>query len=229
MLTASALAGCTASASDPEPDASPSPTADESAVPLLADQTLTELEPGPYALQVGFRPSHRYMPVLTVPEGYASIDREGFGIASTGDLDQGVDGLLWVWDLEEIYSHPCDASGTPQPVGPTVEDVAQALAVQPLRAGTAPEPVTIGGYEGFYVELRVPDDLDVTSCPTGRFNSWPGRWMQVGGQVSMVWVVDVDGQQITFEASYGPSADPANAAEMRAMVEGATFIPAEST
>ena len=140
---------------------------------LLEDQTLEELEPGPYALRVGPADTHPFMPVLTVPEGWASMDREGFGIASAAEGTNGA--VLWVWDLEEIYSHPCDASGVLQPVGPAIADVAAALAAQPLRAGTTPEPVTVDGHDGFYVELTVPEGTDVDACPGGRFNSWPER------------------------------------------------------
>jgi hypothetical protein len=229
LLTGVAVLACTPEPSEQTPAPTAGTTASADAVPLLADQTLVELEPGPYAWDSGNAAPDRFMAVVTVPEGYVSMDRDGFGVRGSGDQGRPDDRVLWLWELTEIYSHPCDATGVLQPVGPAVADIAAALAAQPLRDGTEPEPVTIGGFDGYYVELTVPDGTDVDSCPTGRFNSWPGRWMQEGGQVSMVWIVDVDGQQITFEGSHGPSADPAKAAELTTMVESARFTRRQST
>jgi len=225
LLGVCALSACT----QPPGDAEPGSTAGRTpAVPLLEDQRLDELEPGPYAFTPDDDAAGGLMPVLTVPEGYVSLGSEGFGIESTGDVE-GRYHVLWLWHLEEIYDDPCGPVAGLRPVGPEVGDIAAALAAQPLRDGSEPVPITIGGYDGFYVELTVPDDMDVDACPTGRFNSWPGRWMQEGGQVSMVWILDVDGQQITFEGSYGPSADPRKVAEIRTMVETATFVPRPGT
>ncbi len=58
---------------------------------------------------------------------------------------------------------------------------------------------------------------------------WPGRVQQFPGQVDMVWIVDVEGQRIVFDASHFPDASSEEVAELRDMVTTATFEPAEGT
>ncbi len=94
------------------------------------------------------------------------------------------------------------------------------------RAGTEPVPVTVGGYDGLYVELSVPDDIDVAACPGGVFPMWQGRWQEHPGQVDMVWIVDVEGQRVVFDASHMADASPEQVNHLKDMVTTATFAPA---
>ncbi len=53
-------------------------------------------------------------------------------------------------DLANVYEDPCQWQGAivePQ-VGPTVDDLANALAGQPQRGDAVPVDVSIGGYTG---------------------------------------------------------------------------------
>ena len=43
----------------------------------------------------------------------------------------------------------------------------------------------------------------------------------------MVWIVDVDGQRLVFDAAHEPNASPDKVAELEQMVTTATFAPAE--
>ena len=93
-------------------------------------------------------------------------------------------------------------------------------------------PVTVGRYDGLYVELSVPDEVDVSACPSGVFSLWPGRaerYQEILGQVDMVWIVDVDGQRLVFDAAHDPDASPDKVAELEKMVTTATFVPAEGS
>ena len=69
------------------------------------------------------------------------------------------------------------------PVGPTVDDLADAMAKQPMRDGTTPTEVTIDGYAGKYLELTIPADLDfatllevpgASASTPGAFVGWVG-------------------------------------------------------
>jgi hypothetical protein len=223
ILMTAALVGCTREQSDSTAgDPSGSSTANPGdAVPLPAD---SPLDPGRYVVSVADAPSARLLPVLSVPEGYEAIG---------GGIGVGADHLaryLWVWDVKSVFAHPCDAS--PVPVGPSVADLAEALTNQSLRAGTDPHAVTVGGYDGLYVELSVPDAVDASACPTGVFSLWPGRaerYQDVLGQVDMVWIVDVDGQRLVFDAAHLPDASADEVAELEEMVSTATFTPAEGS
>ncbi|KQR12134.1 hypothetical protein [Cellulomonas sp. Leaf334] len=205
----------------PEP-AEPSPSG-----PVLTLPQTTEgvpIVPGRYVLPVLDAPADWTLePVVTVPEGFLGLDA---GVTS-GDFETDDARVLWLWNIDSVFTHPCELGATAAPVGPTVADLAAALAAQPMRAATAPVPVTVGGYEGLYLELSVPDDIDPDACPVGRFSSWEGRWQQVPGQVDLLWIVDVDGQRITVDASLSPGTSPQEAAELTDMVASTRFVPVD--
>jgi hypothetical protein len=223
IVLAATVAGCTTEESEPRAaDTSAASTTEPGeVVPLARVSSGSDLEPGRYALSVIDDDAAPALPVLSVPEGYSNIED---GVVQADDLER----YVWVWAVDSVYAHPCDA--TAAPVGPSVADLAEALVAQQLRTGTDPVPVTVGGHEGLYVEVAVPEEVDAGACPVGIFNLWPGRHQRVGeilGQVDMVWIVDVDGQRLVFDAAHGPSASPDEVAELEEMVTTATFAPAE--
>src|SRR6478735_6349175 len=219
-LLAAGLVGCTAEAA---PDSAPA-SAPTTVRPLPSGDGVAPLEPGRYVFPV-MDAAPELLPVVSVPAGFAATD-DASGV--TVGADAADDGrMLLIWEIDSVYSHPCDATRRTVAVGPTAADLADALAAQPMRDGTTPAPVTIGGYEGFYVELSVPDDIDVDACPGGKFFSWPGRWQQGAGQVDMLWIVDVDGQRVVFDAWALPGASPQERAELQHMVTTATFVPTD--
>jgi len=187
------------------------------------------LEPGQYVTAVAGGQDHPLVPVLSVPDGFDDTP-DGIGVVS-GDTDE--DGrIVWVWDIGSVYSHPCEAGKVAEPVGPTVADLANAFATQLLRDATDPVPVTVGGYEGLYVELSVPEGTDVTDCAGGRFDSWVedgstgARRQQIGGQVDKLWILDVDGDRITIASAHGPATSPDAVQELDDMASTATFTRA---
>ena len=136
-------------------------------MPLADLPADSPLDPGRYVVSVVEADSAPVLPVLSVPEGYQVIEG-GVGVHA-----DGLARYLWVWEVDSVFAHPCDANA--EPVGPSVADLGEALAAQELRDGTDPVPVTVGGYDGLYVELSVPDDVDASACPSGVFHLWPGR------------------------------------------------------
>jgi hypothetical protein len=169
---------------------------------MLRDSGDSVLEPGRYAVSVQDAPSAPLLPVLTVPDGYAALDG-GVGVGVAAD-DSDFGGYLWAWAAYSVATHPCDITGGPEPVGgrlervgPSVADFADALAAQPMRTVADPVPVTVGGYDGLYVD--------------------------------MVWIVEVEGQRIILDVSYGPTATPEHVQQLRDMATTATFITAEGT
>ena len=74
-----------------------------------------------------------------------------------------------------------DHSWADPPVGPSVDDLAAALAdLAPFRVTSPPTDVTIDGYRGSNLELTVPDlpvegagdDRRFTGCAEGTLKSW---------------------------------------------------------
>ena len=84
--------------------------------------------------------------------------------------------------MTNLVRHGCrDHSWADPPVGPSVDDLAAALAdLAPFRVTSPPKDVTIYGYSGKHLELTVPDlpvegegdDRRFTGCVDGNLKSW---------------------------------------------------------
>lgn len=85
--------------------------------------------------------------------------------------------------MTNLVDHGCrDHSWADPPVGPSVNDLATALAdLAPFGVTSPPKDVTIFGYSGKYLELTVPDlpvegdpgdDRRFTGCEDGKLKSW---------------------------------------------------------
>src|SRR5262245_5820958 len=152
----------------------------------------------------------------------------------------GVDALgMSVWDVQRIPSDPCHWDGSMRPAGGTVAKTVASPENQRLRNATPPTAVTLGGFEGQYLELHVPADMimhgdgdfrgcDVRGNGHTDFVSWIGhgggeRWEQVPGQVDMVWVIDVDGQPLVVDATYSPDVSPEQRQELTSAVQSIRF------
>jgi len=149
VLAATALGGCTSEAppatpSGVAPVTAPSRAATGAGVGPRELPAAGQVEPGVYAFEVDLAPAGSPVPLVPVPGGFMSI-KNGFGVRS-GNWLAGDARVLTVWDVESVYSHPCEVGATLVLVGPTAADLADALAAQPLRSGTDPVPVTVGGY-----------------------------------------------------------------------------------
>ena len=128
-----------------------------------------------------------------------------------------------MWDVEagRVYADPCqwqDGYVDP-PVGPSVDDLATALANQPQRGDAVPVDVSIDGYRGKMIELTVPTDINLADCWSGTFRSWEGRFHQGPGQVDRVYILDVGGQRVVIDAHFLPGASDAVLAEQQAIVD----------
>jgi hypothetical protein len=134
----------------------------------------------------------------------------------------------------QVYTDPCRWSGSESkpPTGPTITDLIDALAAQPMRDANTPTeryayhissdrtlpPSAQGpgvndwtnGWEGMAIELSVPDDIDLADCDDGEFRSWGGlapsiRAHQGPGERDLVWVVDTDTERLVIDASWMPA------------------------
>jgi hypothetical protein len=130
-------------------------------------------------------------------------------------------------ELAEVYTDPCNWSTSiiDPPVGPTVDDLADALAAQAMRGDATPTDVTIGGYDGKYLEMSVPDDVVLADCDEGEFRSWAGRYHQGPGQIDVVYILDVDGERQVLIAHRMPGVSTAEQAEQQAVVDSIAFLP----
>lgn len=146
-----------------------------------------------------------------------------------------------VWDVKQVPGDPCHWRASMATPGPSVADLVAALVAQRLRKATAPAQVTLAGYHGQYLEWSVPSDMAVTGdsdfagCDAWPDNghldfvSWLGtgdseRYEQVAGQIDRVWVLDVNGQRLVVDATYGPSTTQSDREDLDRVAQSLRFV-----
>ena len=182
-----------------------------------------DVEPGPWA-------------ELDVPAGFRKSE------ASTLRASDGR--RLGLWRVATVNTDPCYGADFTDP-GPSVRDLAAALAAQPVLGGTNPVPVRLGGFAGLYLEQRVPAGLDWHDCvtmmgsprhdavappvPMYYFDVWrePGvgtaRVDLRPGRTHRVWILDVDGDRLVVDATFDSTATVAQQQELMRLVRSIRF------
>lgn len=139
-----------------------------------------------------------------------------------------------------VYADPCQWRTTiPETVATTPGEIAGALAAQASTEVTAPQDVTVGGYDGKLITLRVPMSFDLPNatrdekfadCDNATFAFYgvegenePSRYAQGAGQIDELWILDVDGSIVILDAAYSPATPADLVDELRALAESATF------
>jgi hypothetical protein len=156
---------------------------------------------------------------ITVPDGWQNV--QSYGVGQEVDGPESFTAVV-MWDMEagRVYADPCQwQDGYVDPLGPTVDDLAAALADQPQRGDAVPVDVSIDGYRGKMIELTVPTDINLADCWSGTFRSWEGRFHQGPGQVDRIYILDVDGRRVVIDAHFLPGTSEAARAEQQAIVE----------
>jgi hypothetical protein len=203
-----------ASADSPVAEASETDDTGATAPPHLeGDASL--LSPGAYEFSVSaWRGRRDPGAVVDVPNGF--VDGDDWYVVSE---DQ--DAFLGLWDTRTVWRDACvrphhDALAP----GPGVADLADALVAQRSTRATPPEPVTFAGREALYLELTGPRDLGRCGPKRGLADT---RGIYTDGQVDLLWIVDVDGQRLVVDASYGPTATAEERDAVTAMAESLRF------
>ena len=231
-----------ACASSPEPDdtapaaAAPSETETETA-PTVPDiftivEPLSPVEPGTYSIDADLDPSTSLRAVFEVPaEGWSSW----LGAAKFGP-DDGHVGVS-ITTVVNLVTHGCrDHLAADPPVGPTVDDLATALAeLEPFVVTTPPEDVTIYGYRGKHLEWTVPE-MSFDRCDAGDVRSWvapidaaePGDafYGYTGpGYTEEFWILDVEGTRLMIAAERSPDSPAEDLAEQRDLLASIRIEP----
>lgn len=217
---ASESAGPSATAT---PRPSPTPTAPE--------PTFGPLSEGPYILVYEQLLDVRMTVTIPAPDWHGLETVTVLQKNGMAGPPQGAGLTVWSGDAF-VYGDPCAWEST-RPDAPvsSLDELVAALSAQASRDATPPVDVTVGGYPGKMLTLRVPDDADFTECDGGEFRTLvevgiDGVRMHEGpGQIDEVWVVDVDGTLIFIDAGYFAATPAEDVEEMRAMVESATLEP----
>jgi hypothetical protein len=208
-------------AAPPTPSPSPSPTATPTPIAFPVDpQELTVTVPGTYLAGNPFQiPTTFNVPagwVIKVGGPYAAyLDRapvETGGASISLTLSQ------------KIYADPCQPRGflSPQP-GPTVDDLAAALARLPGFEATAPTAVSVDGYSGKQLTLTAPASFSACTLSSDGYALWqlPLGGIQTfnPGQSTTLRIVDVNGKRLIVSSDTYPSSSAQGLAELQGIVD----------
>jgi hypothetical protein len=222
---------------------------DERLAPAPPAPTETEHPPGPLR-DVVFSDADRYMAVppglYAVPfSGWGDVPPEVANLRAVVEFPAGLMNLhrstfaedrraadpreLGFWTVETVPSDFCRSASSEAFTnpGPTVTDLAAALATQPRLRGTDARPVTIGGYDGLYVELTKPPSDCGTNvlwfAPRVEHIAYEERFMRPG-DVARIWIIDVGGKRVVIDTIHPADASAEKVAQTTRMVETATFM-----
>lgn len=216
------------------PDASANPTthaASDDYVLLLDDDTdpdQMEGKSGSYAFTArgeGEPP----LAVADVPAGYTNFGFFAIWPVDSADESEPFRAIQY-WTVHAVSENPCRASEGATEIGGAVDDLAAALGAQKLTTATAPEPVTLDGHDGVYLELTVPTGLDFSRCQLGYFILWEGKPGDAHhtagspGLVERLWILDVDGERVVLAVLTADGTKSADTDELVAAVESVRFV-----
>lgn len=210
------------SVGDPPESPTPISSADLSDIPDLPGTD--NLEGGTYRLW----PRTQLSVTLEVPDGWDSYERWAINVPGTSPGSMG----LAFWNPVNLYNDPLSSARGPMepPVGPTVDDFAQALAAHPGWEAEPPRPITVDGFDGLIVQMTIPSVPEIAVCE--EFALWydvadrRSHCVREPGAVLDVYVVDVRGERVVFTAQYDPGAPPDQVAALQRAVESVRFDPA---
>ena len=223
-------------ASTPRPSSAPTPRPIPAAQDVMELEKLAPLEPGMYFIDPDSDPSTPLRVVYEVPvEGWS----QWFGAVKFSEDGHVAINITTVMNL--VRDGCRDHSWADPPIGPSVDDLAVALAnLAPFRATSAPTDVSRYGYPGKYLELTAPDlrveGDEFTGCVDGNLSSWVAPIDVAEGDgtafygytaepVEEFWILDVGGARLVIETNCSPASPPEDVAEMRAILDSIRIEP----
>ena len=208
------------------PTTTPTPTPSPIALPLYPEE-LEVPEPGTYLIDEPFP----FPVTISVPAGW--VGTVGGVYAAYLDLESGsgAAGASIAFSLSQmIYADPCSDGGflDPQP-GPTVDDLATALAALPGLDATDATDVTVDGYRGKQLSLTAPDNFDGCTLSSDGYRIWQLPLGSVHsfapGQRKALWILDVDGERLVVSADTFPATTPQQSSEVQEILDSIRIEP----
>jgi hypothetical protein len=206
------------------PPTVPSPSVSPSEEPSAAASTIQTLVPGMGDLSSGTYLISSVEPfaiTITIPDGWESAQVPA-QIWGPGDNPKSSVGWFTV---DGLFADPCDPTQGYLDVGPTADDLVQALASHPTISVGQTTEVTVSGYAGTLLELTgtavdcgSAESLFMTTQPgdVDRPHPGDGRFHPAG--VDLI-VLNVNGDRLAIGSSIGAGAPGETATEIDSIVE----------
>jgi hypothetical protein len=198
----------------------PSDEATPTAAAILIEPTALGTDPltaGTYYVDDPFQ-----VPItFQLPDGWVVGEYNRAG--SFLDLSSGFDpsGELTIQVVDNVFVDPCDPAAGPlePPVGPSVDDLARALASLPNVDATAAVDVTVDGHAGKQLELT---QAPGTAAACDGIALWTSstRILNMGAEeIFEVLILDADGVRLVAAIGYIADVSEEALAEMHAVVD----------
>ena len=216
------------SAPPPSPSLSPTP----SATPK-SDQVDGDLQPGTYTAQLPV--GDTLAVTFTVPGGWAAFaDPPGVLHGLLPTADRAI--AFQFRDVTTLKGDPCHWSRPDDDiqVGPTADDLVQALQEQTAYEASEPVDVMVGGYAGQRVDIVSPTEVfaevngatTAVGCDEDRWRFWDGEiYAQGPANRWQTNILDVDGTRLVIVVQDFPSTSAADRAELDAIVDSMIIEP----
>lgn len=187
-------------------------------------------------------------PVATDIQVFYTIPTEGwmswFGAFKPGKATDPPDSVvgIGIMNVTNVVEDGCTGHvAADPPVGPTVDDMATALAaLSPFVLTKPPSDVKVDGFSGKHLELTVPDlaiqvsgdGNTFTDCTDGELWSYIGKPLSFAnhayshpGQVEEFWLLDVDGTRVMIGTLRSPGSSKGDIAELRSILDSIDIVP----
>jgi hypothetical protein len=191
------------------------------------------LEPGAYLIDPDFDPSTPLRVVYDVPAVGWSMWIGGTRFSDAGHV------AVSITTVTNLVGDGCtDHLHADPPVGPSVDDLATALAdLAPFQVTTPPEEVTVYGYSGRHLSLTVPDlpvegsgdQRQFTECSGGQLKSWVAPFDTAPddafygytgpGYTEEFWILDVEGTRLMIAAEWSAGSPEEDLAELGTILD----------
>ena len=194
----------------------PSPTATPSPSPTASPQSFFN---GPLEAGTVATVADPIKLTFTVPEGWEAFEGSCLLPVAGTDAPDGM-GMCFLEVGTGLYSDPCHGprGAADVPVGPTVDDLVEALSAQSAYDASAPVDVTLGGYSGKRMDLQLPPD--VSSCDNGEFYPWEGSIHAQGPSNRWhLWILDVEGYRSVIVSTDYAGTSEEDRAEQQAIID----------
>ena len=191
----------------------PSPSPAASPAPLVDGP----LDPGRYVyVGDGVRVT------LTVPEGWEGGQ---FSVTEAPGRELPDGANMGFRQPSAVFADPCAPETTRLPLGPTVEDLVNALADLPNLTGSTRASVTMSGFKGTHLTFVV--DTEGMDCVMALYGQ--GSFIRAAehGQRQDLWILDVDGTRLVIDAATYPETSAADRAELDTIVETLVIEPTD--
>lgn len=215
-----ALTGCDDDTSPPSHPSAATATAAVS-TPGSIPEGDAAIEPGTYRIPKSAWSVANF--TVTFPEGWTVQ----YGHVYASQSDEADEFGFYAVVVDEIFTEGCagSSSGLTE-LGPSVDDLAEALLEQAGPTKSGPADTTLGGYPATRIDLTVPEGFDLEPCNAADIGlqiwySPPAdkNFVLLDDAIASVYILDVDGERQVFVTQHAATTSEEDLAELQTVLD----------